>query len=255
MDKPELEFSNVSEVEPSESVEQKPEPQSSGSFTKTMVIYVAIALFTVWLLGQGVLWLIGGVPSGASQHADAASDDTSEPAVANLMPQDGSSTDEKAEASAVENNIKTSGSEKQSHFKTKRSGDRKSEMGGLEAESDDQKTKAPAARSKPPTETSVRTYKKSTPKKSAETSRSSTRDRGARDSNRGANVSKTGRGASKTYPMRVWTSSLGNEATLALVGVEDGKVVVVDEKGTEFSLPFSRFSDEDQDYVREAVEE
>ena len=57
----------------------------------------------------------------------------------------------------------------------------------------------------------------------------------------------------KTYAMRVWTSSRGSKANLALVRVEGDNVVVVDEKGTEFSLPFARFSDEDQAYVRDAI--
>lgn len=57
----------------------------------------------------------------------------------------------------------------------------------------------------------------------------------------------------KSYAMRVWTSSRGSKAKLALVRVEGGDVVVVDEKGTEFSLPFARFSEEDQAYVRDAI--
>ena len=59
---------------------------------------------------------------------------------------------------------------------------------------------------------------------------------------------------SKTYPMRVWTSALGNKATLALVEVtEEGGVVVVDEKGTQFTLGLERFSEEDKAYVRDAI--
>ena len=57
----------------------------------------------------------------------------------------------------------------------------------------------------------------------------------------------------KTYAMRVWTSSKGSKANLALVRVEGDNVVVVDGKGTEFSLPFARFSEEDQAYVRDAI--
>lgn len=59
--------------------------------------------------------------------------------------------------------------------------------------------------------------------------------------------------APKTYPMRVWTSSRGTKANLALVRVQDGKVVVVDEKGKLFALGFDRFSPEDQAYVADAI--
>ena len=55
------------------------------------------------------------------------------------------------------------------------------------------------------------------------------------------------------FPFRVWTSSRGNNATLALIRVEGGNIVVVDEEGREFTLQAARFSEQDLEYVRDAI--
>lgn len=57
------------------------------------------------------------------------------------------------------------------------------------------------------------------------------------------------------FPMRTWISARGSKATLALVRVEGDNIVVKDQKGKEFSLPFSRYSEADQAYAREAYAE
>ena len=65
-------------------------------------------------------------------------------------------------------------------------------------------------------------------------------------------VSEAPEPQSPSFPLRTWISSQGNKATLALVRVEDDKVVVKNDEGKEWVLGFNRFSEADQDYARRA---
>ena len=59
--------------------------------------------------------------------------------------------------------------------------------------------------------------------------------------------------SSKTkFPMRDWISSTGGTARMAFIRrAEDGEVLVINEEGTQFKVPFSRFSDTDKRYIKE----
>lgn len=55
------------------------------------------------------------------------------------------------------------------------------------------------------------------------------------------------------FPMRDWISSTGGTARMAFIRrTEGGQVLVVNEEGTRFNVPFSRFSATDKRYIEEA---
>lgn len=66
-------------------------------------------------------------------------------------------------------------------------------------------------------------------------------------------VSRSVETTPKSFPFRTWISAQGNTANLALVRVEGNNIIVVNEDGKQFSLPFDRFSIDDQNYVTEAT--
>ena len=57
------------------------------------------------------------------------------------------------------------------------------------------------------------------------------------------------------FPMRDWISSTGGTARMAFVRrTEDGGVLVINEAGKQFKVPFARFSVVDQQYIDNATE-
>ena len=56
--------------------------------------------------------------------------------------------------------------------------------------------------------------------------------------------------AETTYHMRDWISDTGGTARMTYVGrAEDGDVMVINDKGKQFKVPFSRFSELDKKYI------
>lgn len=271
-DKTEFETSPSPEVKPVDWMRDR-----LGASTDKFVIYAALTLFGLWFLGQGLLWLIGGTtPDGGTNLASNTSSVVGG-ALGKLEPDEESSANWKAGADANGER----GIEKKSDVGQRQPQGHLDLYGGQKNKAGSEKSNDIAAASKPAPETVLRpTYtepkprKESSPakrvepsKKAAEKSGRSWRDQAASsrrpeisetvpsvDLDSPSAKSKTDRKTHRPYPMRVWTSALGNKAKLSLVRVDGNNVVILDEYGKEWSLPFSRFSQEDQDYAREAFD-
>ena len=264
---PEQEFEHEQKLERKKTTAGTTTTAGTESWLKSMdkfVITAALTLFGLWFLGQCLLWLIGGSSAGTDSLASNTSNVVGS-AVTKLMPGKDTSSDS---ASSDSTNY---GQEPIAESKPESGLDQASSAGTVGSKN---KSENSAAASRQPTETAYRptysepapkvkapTKKATPPKKSTERSGSSARERESKaaetvpsatlDSPR-TTEPNTRSGRSRKFPMRNWTSALGNEARLALVRVDGDLVVVVDEQGTEYSLPFARFSKEDQDYARKA---